>query len=358
MTLDRLVCLDSAETLIDGVSALVFELSAYEAGKPPTEIRMFSAGVTDTTKGKFLFDAHSADSVMRRFAEHGKDRLPFDYGHGMVSFAGDQRAAGWFVPEVRAGELWATDIQWTPRAVTEMSAREWRFYSPAFKAMWPEDTAEPAVIVELINCALTNLPATKGQKPIVASETHETERETMQPILKLLGVAGENEAHTAVTQLLSLQTSVASLLKAHEVDSVAALGSLVATSQKAVKDMQDERTKEKRTAAIAALSQDGRLPPAQHEFAASLSDAQFERYVAGLGAAQVKTPGSVTPMSSGSDPSARAPHTPASITLTAEELELCSMFGHDTDEMKQVKAELLSGSNPRMFTPKAKRLAR
>lgn len=350
---ERTVCLDSTETLVDGVSALVIELSV-SGGAPPTEIRMFQAGVTDTTKGKFLFDDASAQRVMKRFAEMGKDRLPFDYGHGMVSFKGEERAAGWFVPAVRAGELWATDIQWTPRATRELSEREWRFYSPAFRALYSDDPAEPALITELINCALTNLPATIGQKPIVASEKPIEQRETMNPILKLLGVAGENEAHTAVTQLLGLQLSVDALLKAYKLDSIAALGSFIATGQAQLETVQKERKTEKRNAEIAALSAEGRLAPAQHDFVRTLSDDQFGEYTKTLPSARSETL-SVTPSVTGSGPERKT--APVNVSLTAEELELAGMFGQDTDDMKAVKTELLSGSHPQRFTPRVKKSA-
>jgi hypothetical protein len=64
---------------------------------------------------------------------------------------------------VRAGELWATRVRWTPGAAAAVAAGEWKYVSPTFI------TDEDARITELINCALTNLPATKRMAPLVAA---------------------------------------------------------------------------------------------------------------------------------------------------------------------------------------------
>lgn len=355
------VCLDAAERegsgtlalieLTDDTYATLVTLTASD--KPPTELRMFEAGETDTTKGKFTVDL---DRVMKRFREIGKDKLPFDYGHAMVSFGGDQRAAAWFVPEVRNGELWAVNIEWTPRALRELGDREWRFYSPAFRAMWPDRDEEPAIITELINCALTNLPATKNQKPIVASEDFETDNNNtrkprMKLILQKLGVSEEGEAIVRVDQLITGESANIALLSSLGFKNVTELASAFSASQETVKKMKTEA----RNATIAQLSKDGRLPPSQHDFARMLSDEQFEVFVKGLPESVAPAPSAPSLQLSAppSGSSARgAPSSAANVALSDEEREMARQFGQDPAELLKVKQELLSGSHPFRYEPK------
>lgn len=106
--------------------------------------------------------------VMADYHQHGIE-LSFDYEHAAM-FDGSETpkgapSAGWFAPEIRNGELWATNIRFTPRAADYLKNREYRYFSPAFKV--DEETNR---ITCLINCALTNIPATDNLTPIVAAK--------------------------------------------------------------------------------------------------------------------------------------------------------------------------------------------
>lgn len=160
----------NAETL-----SIVVALGA--TGAPPTEFRIFAKGEVKTRKGQFLFDEPGAKSVMAHAAEFGAE-YPLDYGHAMLGGgmfghadpAEGNKAAGWFRPEMRDGELWATAVTWTPTAEKKLREREYRYISPAFQT---EDVALDANgkrgrrVMELINVALSNVPATKGLTPLV-----------------------------------------------------------------------------------------------------------------------------------------------------------------------------------------------
>lgn len=137
---------------------------------PPTELRICGPGKTETTKGPYLFDAEAAKLVMAAYEEQGTE-IPFDYEHAMLSedvSPHDRKAAGWFKLEVRetaeGPELWAIDIRWTAAAEAGIKAREWRYISPAFYL-----DQETRRVTEVINCAVTNLPATKQIEPLAAS---------------------------------------------------------------------------------------------------------------------------------------------------------------------------------------------
>ncbi len=174
---------------------------------PPERLLLFKFGVNDTMKGKFLFDEAAALSVIEEYEKHGAE-LPFDFDHAMV--AGDEPssriAAGWFKPEVIEGSLWATDIRWTPKALSGIKDREWRYLSPAFTTEAPGKEGNPRRIKRLINVALTNLPATVGMVPIAAHAGAEGDRDMTEPkapdkggdLVTLTGLADPEVARATV----------------------------------------------------------------------------------------------------------------------------------------------------------------
>lgn len=178
---------------------------------PPTEFRIFGAGTVKTTKGDFLFDAKAAELVLASIAEWGND-FSVDYDHGMIAgFALDpanaKRAAGWFRPEVRNGELWASSVKWTKKAKEMLSEREYRYTSPAFLT-----EEKGGRISELVNVALTNIPATKNHTPLMASRSGEG-KDTMQTVIAALSLAAgaaEAEVLSAVTGLQSFAARILS----------------------------------------------------------------------------------------------------------------------------------------------------
>jgi len=136
---------------------------------PPQDFRIFPAGSFETTKGTFLFDGQAARSVMAAVADWGNDYC-VDYAHSMLGFfnvdpAKSMKAAAWFTPQLRQGELWATAVRWNDEARSMLGKREARYVSPAFNIEDGDDNR----ISELINVALTNIPATKKQTPLVTS---------------------------------------------------------------------------------------------------------------------------------------------------------------------------------------------
>lgn len=139
----------------------------------PVAIRLFRFGSNPTSKGDFVLTREGAKRVMDRYADHGVE-LAFDYEHMAVQDPPQEApAAGWFKLAMRDDGLWAVAIRWTPRAAERLRGKEYRYFSPAFT------TDEKNVITRLVNCALTNQPATKNQTPLVAARqgTHTLEKE-------------------------------------------------------------------------------------------------------------------------------------------------------------------------------------
>lgn len=143
---------------------------SLEGDKPPSEVRLFKAGINATEKGEFLFDAKAADLVMTAFAAHGVD-VAFDLEHLSIApelVTGDGRnfdpdARGWCGLELRNGELWAVNIHWTKDGAARLTDKRQRYISPAF------DTDDDGRITKIINIALTALPATHGTPALVAA---------------------------------------------------------------------------------------------------------------------------------------------------------------------------------------------
>jgi phage I-like protein len=158
----------------------------FTGDEPPTEFCIFTAGEIETTKGVFTFDADSATSVMAEYAKHGID-LMIDYDHASLASvsldpAQAGKAAGWFNLEVRNGELWAVNVRWTPPAADALRRKEWRFMSPAFGTL-------DGRITDLLNVAITNLPATRNLTPLMAASM---KPENVMAALEAL-IAGDSE---------------------------------------------------------------------------------------------------------------------------------------------------------------------
>jgi phage I-like protein len=149
-------------------ATLSYATTAFELGEaqaPPTEFRIFRAGVNPSDKGDFLFDDEAARMVMEAFAKKGT-RLTMDYEHMALSDPPQiaPAACSSWVPEVRGGELWATQCNWTAKAADLIATRQYTRFSPAF--MHEPKTMR---VTRILNVALTNLEALDGVRPLVAA---------------------------------------------------------------------------------------------------------------------------------------------------------------------------------------------
>jgi len=190
------------------------KLDLNAKGEPPSEFRIFAAGANRTTRGTFEFSSKAAESVMAAAADYAND-YPVDYAHAMFSSGGlfgspdpaaAGAAAGWFKPVVREGALYATECSWTPRAAKMLADREYRYTSPAFLH------AEDGTITELLNVALTNVPAGKGITPLMADQLPRPETMPMKGLLALLSLKADATEADAVVALNSIVSDRAALL--------------------------------------------------------------------------------------------------------------------------------------------------
>lgn len=170
-------------------------LSVSDSGELPSEFRIFRAGENTSTKGDRVFDEKAAAMVMAAYEKHGAD-LPLDLEHLSINpearhFNSD--AMAWFKLELRDGELWAVDVKWTDEGARRLKAKSQRYISPAFFS-----EKKSRRITELLNVALTSLPATDGLDALIAASRHAERRsdmadETMDEakVLEGLGIDGD-----------------------------------------------------------------------------------------------------------------------------------------------------------------------
>lgn len=297
-----------------------------EGSEPPKEFRVLGKGLTATTKGPLLFDAKAAEEVMKTFAESGRDLLPFDVGHGMLNPFGSSdghKAVGWFRPEVRNGELFASDIEWTAYGATALKAREFRFFSPALHRDF-----ESHRVKALINIALTNIPATLGQKPLVAHQvgSAESQRGTqmLEEIIKVSGVRTEAELLSWFAANKQQWDSLVALSgKATNMEVIEEFKRLKNVDVEAVKlaqrvaELEGATKKRELDDVIAALSTQGKLAPSLHDWArATQSPDSLKMFALGAPAHAANGP--------------TQPPTGTVVTLSAEEREVVKQLGLTT----------------------------
>lgn len=130
----------------------------------PTSYWLFRAGETSTEYGPIYWTERSAAACAEAASRRGTE-FNFDYDHLSVKPAavGNGRAAGWAAREITPAGFRVVGVTWTAPARAAILGREYRYLSPF--ALVDEKTRE---IVDVINCALTNLPATHGAQLLLA----------------------------------------------------------------------------------------------------------------------------------------------------------------------------------------------
>jgi phage I-like protein len=147
-----------------GKSAMEKELNlTLEMAELPEWLRLLPLGQVNLVDGRpsFQVDPESLAELVQAFSARGTD-LVIDYEH--QSLKGVQApAAGWIKDlEVREDGLWAK-VEWTEQAEEYLRRREYRYFSPVLR-LDPENRRPQ----ELMNVALTNVPAIRGLTPLVA----------------------------------------------------------------------------------------------------------------------------------------------------------------------------------------------
>ncbi|MEN6483422.1 MAG: phage protease [Syntrophobacteraceae bacterium] len=255
------------------------------AGEVPPEFQVFPRGRVEIEGSDgFTVDAESVDAVIRRFNSRGLDMV-VDYEHQTEKDA-EAPAAGWIRELVdRGGDgLWAK-VEWTDRARQYLANREYRYYSPVFRV-----SGGGRRLVELLRVALTNAPRLNRIRPIVAgmnpSDKKEDAMEFLVSCARKLGLpegvdeeevlaaiekkagadGGSMPACKEVLDALGLQET------AKQSEIVATIHALNALKQrpdltKEVTELKAKLAARERDELVAAAMKDGRITPAQKDWA-------------------------------------------------------------------------------------------
>lgn len=147
--------------------SVTFGLAPWSVdGKAPKRFRLFRFGENRSTKGTVFLTRESAKKCLSAWIDYGND-LSGDYNHAITNpNIESPRASCWFSLSIEADGLYANNVSWTEAASKAIEAKEYRYYSPYF--ITETDKHNRPCVVEIINVALTNTPATKNQRPLVA----------------------------------------------------------------------------------------------------------------------------------------------------------------------------------------------
>ena len=141
---------------------------AFDGDEPPTEFCVIPWGKNESENGPYIYDDKSSKTVMDGYNRRGIECM-FDWHHASLDpHPADPKeaikSAGWHKLDSRQGKgLFAVDIRWTPPAMKAFANKEIRYFSPAF------DADKSGRVVDYINCALTNLPATHNNQSLIAA---------------------------------------------------------------------------------------------------------------------------------------------------------------------------------------------
>lgn len=327
---------------------LIAELAIAADGGLPTEIRFFRAGTNRTTNGVYLFTKESAVSVMEHAKEWG-NQYPFDWVHSMLSakYAADPRkagaAAGYFDLEVRESldgpELWAINCEWNEDGADDLKKKRFKYCSPTFSVK------EDGTVIEIVNCALTALPATHNADPLVASrddDQPEVKKDAplMKTVLQMLSLKENATEVEAAMELSKLQQDTKTILAAAECSSVAeVVGKVTGWKQLTAQNAElskrlGEAEIESKKAAVAKLIdlgvKEGKVSPAELEVLTAMGEKDVEMLKACLSVKPKVLPGqSVAPAQAGG----------TTVALSKEELEICRVSGENpADYAKKIAA--------------------
>lgn len=162
----------SSKTMrFDSLAAIPVRAAGTTTRKTPIrEFLLFPWGDIDTCYGTFRFDKEAAAQLMATYAARTERRdgwLDIDYAHLSQSNNDEPAAhvsAGRFRTETRSDGQWVTELTYTPEAYELVATEAFRYYSPVV------GTDGDHKIVELLQLALTNIPAMYNAQPLALSD--------------------------------------------------------------------------------------------------------------------------------------------------------------------------------------------
>lgn len=333
---------------------------AIEVRAASRELQLIPAGPFRGIDGRpnnaphWLLDPALATGWLAELKQR-KVRFVIDYEHQTLRSVDNGKpapAAAWFTGqglEIRDGALWATDVEWTAAAKAAIEAKEYLYISPVFP--YRPDGA----IVGLHSAALTNTPNIDGMEPMfraAASQLFPTLESPMdKEIRKALGLPEDADAEAvlaACNQVIAdrdaavaakaaaEQQLAANNQQPSEPDPAQYVSVTVANELRdQVAALSQQINGDKVAGLVSAALEDGRLLPAQKEWAEKLGTqnlAALSQYletakpIAGLRASQTNGGGPKT--------------TTGAHGLTEQQLAICSQLGQSPEDYAKSLADM------------------
>jgi phage I-like protein len=312
------------------LSALSIDLN----GRVPSEIQLTPDGLFRAKDGRpeklngWILNNENAQAVVQ-LANAQSDAFVIDFEHQTLYAKQNGMpapAAGWFSGlEYREGlGLFATQVEWTDSAALAIQNKEYRYISPVISY----DTKTGAV-TKVHMAALTNNPALDGMKDLTAlaqdlflQQQTDSEMDKVKELEEQVARLSK-QLEEKDTQLAALSEQKPDPTKYAPVDAMAALQSELTT-------IQAERMEEKTLKLVEVALSDGRLLPAQKEWAIETGKKDF----AWLSARIEATPKNLALLNTqtgGTPPEGETPQ------LAPEELAVCSAMGLTAEQFLATK---------------------
>lgn len=153
----------------------------------PLEFQLLPYGRIDLeSEGAIFLDNDAMNRIIGEFERRGNDMV-IDYEHQTLKDV-QAPAAGWIKKLMNRGKqgLWAV-VEWTEKAKSYLTSKEYRYYSPVFIVRKSDRKVE-----KILNAALTNFPKINHLKPIAAKTDNIVISAMQQKINWLMGISDED----------------------------------------------------------------------------------------------------------------------------------------------------------------------
>lgn len=323
------------------IAGLTFQVLAQSASAQAAEIQLLPDGDFRGVDGRpwdsasWRMNSEVAARLISKMEER-KNPLVIDYDHHTLSaIQTGQRApaAGWFKKlEYRQGQgVFAVDVEWTEAAQAAIKAGEYRYISPVIR--WDKETGE---ILDILNAGLVNFPNLKDMQQVEASaaqlETNQQEAAMNEKLLAALGLkpgATEEEALSAVEKLkVQPQSATPDPSAFVPMAEFAALQAQFTTLSQGVLEKEV-------TALVDKAIGEGRLLPAQKEWATNLGKANMASLQSFLSSTPAVAGALALSQTDGKPPAGG--DTPA---LSETELAVCAATGVSQEDFMKSKQAL------------------
>jgi phage I-like protein len=248
-------------------------------------------GYTNTPVGPFDLDDSAAAAVIAAFAAQ-KNQMVIDYEHQTLQGT-EAPAAGWITQLINKGKdgIWAV-VKWTEKAKQYLANKEYRYVSPVFQKRISDNK-----VMRLINVALTNQPNIDGMVPLVNKagdltiKINKEESIMWKELMKRLGLADNATEQDAIAAINKIETAAAAVKGTVVVANKSVLTALglaetateaeitgtimamkqshtqVSTLAQEVKSLKDTLTLKDATDVVALAMKEGKITPAQKDWA-------------------------------------------------------------------------------------------